>query len=116
MPNHRERLGEEVSHVANTWNVLDPKLASLYPVLKPMEAHVAGLRHLGLDGLVGKAHREFIVAMNRRGRLRVAKIGEHLSLKVRDFCSGKRAPVLRFLNERAHHGDARGVNRDIWGH
>ena len=112
MPIHRERLGEKISHVPNTRNVLNPKLASLYPVLKPMKAHVAGLRHLGLDGLVGKAHGDLIVAMNRRGRLRVAEVGEDLSLQVRDFSSGKRAPILRFLNGRAHHGDARGVNGD----
>jgi hypothetical protein len=62
VPNHRERLGKKLSHIPNTWNVLDPKLASLYPVLKPMEAHVAGLRHLGVDGLVGKAHGDIIVA------------------------------------------------------
>jgi hypothetical protein len=85
VPNHREGLGEKISHVPNTWNVLDSELASLYPVLKPMEAHVARLRHLWIDGLVGMAHGDFIVAMNRRGRLRVAKVGEHLSLEVRDL-------------------------------
>ncbi len=112
VPNHRERLGEKISYVPNTWNVLDPELASLHPVLKPVEAHIARFRHLWLDGFVGKAHGDFIVAMNRRGRLRVAKVGEHLSLFVCDLCSGKRAPVLRFLNGRAHHEDARGVNGD----
>ena len=50
--------------------------------------------------------------MNRRGRLRVAKIRENLALEVRDLCSGKRAPILRFLNGRTYHGDTRGVNGD----
>ena len=50
--------------------------------------------------------------MNRRGRLRVAKIRENLALEVRDLCSGKRAPILRFLNGRTHHGNTRGVNGD----
>ncbi len=77
-----------------------------------METHVAGLRHFGLDGAIGQAHSDFIVAMNRCGRLRVAKVGKHLSLLVRDLGSGKRAPVLRFLNGRAHHRDTRGVNGD----
>ncbi len=108
VPN-RERLGKDIGNVPN---VLDPELASLYPVLKPVEAHVARLRHLRLDGFVGKAHGDFIVAMNRRGRLKVAKVGEHLSLLVCDLFSGKLAPVLRFLNGRAHHGDARGLHGD----
>ncbi len=68
---------------------------------------------LGLiDGAIGQAHSDFIVTMNRCGRLRVAKVGEHLSLLVRDLGSGKSAPVLRFLNGRAHHGDTRGVHGD----
>ncbi len=35
-----------------------------------------------------------------------------MSLLVCDLCSGKRVPVLRFLNGRAHHGDTRGVDGD----
>ena len=41
VPNHGERLGEKISHVPNTGNVLDPELAPLDPILKPVEAHVA---------------------------------------------------------------------------
>jgi hypothetical protein len=43
---------------------------------------------------------------------REAEGSQSRRLEVRDLCSGKRAPVLRFLNGRAHHGDARGVNGD----
>jgi hypothetical protein len=56
-----------ICHVLNTWNVLYPQLASVDPVLKPMEAHVAGIGHLRLDGPVGQAHGNLIVTMNRRG-------------------------------------------------
>jgi hypothetical protein len=112
VPSHWKRLSEKISHVPNIGNVLDPELATLDPVLKPVEAHVAWLRHLGLDGPVGKAYGDFIIAINRRGRLRVAKVRENLTLEVRDLCSGKRAPILRFLNGRTHHGDTRGVNED----
>jgi hypothetical protein len=111
-PNHGKRLGEKISHVSNTGNVLDPEPATLDPVLKPVEAHVARLRHLGLDGPVGKAHGDFIIAMNRRGRLRVAEVRENLTLEVRNLCSGKRAPILLFLNGRTQLGYTRGVNGD----
>ena len=109
---HGQRLREEISHVPNAANVLDSELKAANPILKPVETHVAGLRHFGLDGAIGQAHSDFIVTMNRCGRLRVAKVGEHLSLLVRDLGCGKRAPILRFLNGRTHHGDTRGVNGD----
>jgi hypothetical protein len=41
VPSHWKRLGEKTSHVPNTGNVLDLELATLDPVLKPVEAHVA---------------------------------------------------------------------------
>ncbi len=41
VPSHWKRLGEKISHVPNTGNVLDPELAPLDPILKPVEAHVA---------------------------------------------------------------------------
>ena len=112
MPTHGQRLGKKISDVPNTRNVLDAELEATNPILEPMEAHVAGLRHLGLDGAVGEAHGDFVVAMDRRGRLRVAEVGEHLSFLVGDLCGSKHAPILRFLNGRAHHGDARGVHGD----
>ncbi len=60
--------------------MLNPELQPTNSLLKPMKSHVAGLRHFGLDGLIGQAHSDFIVAMNRGGRLRVPKVGEHLSI------------------------------------
>ena len=112
MSTHGQRLREEISHVPNAANVLHAELKAANPILKPMETHVAGLRHFGLDGAIGQAHSDFIVAMNRRGRLRVSEVGEHLAFLVGDLCGGKRAPVLRFLSGRTHHGDAREVNGD----
>jgi len=41
VPSRWKRLGEKISHVPNTGNVLDPELAPLDPILKPVEAHVA---------------------------------------------------------------------------
>ena len=114
VPDHGKRLGKKISHVPNTGNVLDTELTTLNPVLKPVEAHVARLRHLGLNGPVGKAHGDFIIAMNRRGRLRVAEVRENLALEVRDLCNGKGAPILRFLNGRTHHGDTAWSERR-WG-
>ncbi len=112
VPTQGQRLGEKLSHVPNAGNVLheEPELAN--PILQPVKLHVAGLGHLGLDGAVGEAHGNFIVAMDRRGRLRVSEVGENLAFLVGDLCGGERAPVLRFLNGRAHHGDARGVHGD----
>ncbi len=112
MPTHGQRLGEEISHVPDAGNVLHVELKAANPILEPMKTHVARLRHFGLDGAIGQAHGDFIIAMNRRRRLRVAKVGEHLAFLVSDLGGCKRAPVLRFLNGRAHYGDARGVNGD----
>ncbi len=109
---HGQRLCEEVSHVPDAANVLHSELEAANPILEPVETHVAGFRHFWLDGAIGQAHGDFIIAMNRRGRLRVSKVGEHLSSLVGDLGGCKRAPVLCFLNGRAHHGDARGVNGD----
>ena len=112
MPTHGQRLGKKVSDVPHAGNVLHAELEAANPILEPMEAHVAGLRHLWLHSAVGEAHGDFVVAMDRRGRLRVTEVGEHLSFEVSDLCGGKHAPILRFLNGRAHHGDARGVHGD----
>ena len=79
MPTHGQRLCEEVSHVPYPGNVLHSELEAANPILEPMKTHVAGLRHFWLDGAIGQAHGDFIIAMNRRGRLRVAEVGEHLS-------------------------------------
>ena len=56
---HGQRLGEEISHVVSTANVLNPELQPTNPILKPMKPHVAGLRHFGLDGPIGQAHSDF---------------------------------------------------------
>ena len=112
MPTHGQRLGKKISDVPNAGNVLHAELEAANPILEPMEAHVAGLRHLWLHSAVGEAHGDFVVAMDRRGRLRVAEVDEHLSFLIGDLCGGKHAPILRFLNGRAHHGDARGVHGD----
>ena len=50
--------------------------------------------------------------MNRGGRLRIAEVGEHLALLIRNLGGCERAPILRFLNGRTHHGNTRGVNGD----
>ncbi len=79
VPTNGQRLCEEASHVPYPGNVLHSELEAANPVLEPMKTHVARLRHFGLDGAIGQTHGDFIIAMNRRGRLRVAEIGEHLS-------------------------------------
>ncbi len=112
VPTHGQRLCEEVSHVPYPGNVLHSELEAASPILEPMKTHVAGLRHFRLDGAIGQTHGDFIITMNRRGRLRVAEVGEHLSFLVGDLGGCKRTPVLHFLNGRTHHGDARGVNGD----
>jgi hypothetical protein len=109
---HRQRLSEKIRDVVEAANVLNPELKAANPILQPVKAHVAGLRHLGLDGLIGQAHSDFIITMNRCGRLRVAKVREHLALLICDLGGCERAPILRFLNGRTHHGDTRGVNGD----
>ena len=94
--------------------MLDPELEPTNSLLQPMKSHVAGLRHLRLDGLISQTHRDFIVAMNRGGRLRVPKVGEHLALFDRDLGSGKCAPVLCFLYGRTDNGDT-GRMQGNWG-
>ena len=116
MPTHGQGLRKEISHVPNAWNVLNAELEASNPILQPVETHVAGLRHFWFDGAIGQAHGDFIIAINRRGRLRVAKVGEHLLLLVRDLGSGKRAPVLRFMNGRAHHGREYAWSERRWEH
>ena len=112
VPTHGHRLGEKIRHVPEAGNVLHSELELANPILQPVESHIAGLRYFGLDGAIGEAHGDFIVAMDRRGRLRVSEVGEYLPFLVGDFGGSERAPVLRFLNGRAHHGDARGVHGD----
>ena len=85
VPTHGHRLGEKIRHVPEAGNVLHSELELANPILQPVESHVAGLRHFGLDGAIGEAHGDFIIAMNRRGRLRVAEVGEHLSFLVGDL-------------------------------
>jgi hypothetical protein len=72
--NHRQRLREKISDVPDSANVLHAELASPDPVLRQMEAHVAGLGHLWLDDPVGQTYGDLIVTMNRRGGLGVPKI------------------------------------------
>ncbi len=112
MATHGQRLGEKIRDVIEAANVLNPELKAANPILKPVKAHVAGLRHLGLHGAIGQAHSDFIITMNRCGRLRVAKVREHLALLICDLGGCERAPILRFLNGRTHHGNACGVNGD----
>ena len=112
MATHGQRLGEKIRDVIKAANVLDPELKAANPILKPVKAHVAGLRHLRLDGLIGQAHSDFIITMNRCGRLRVAEVGEHLALLICDLGGCERAPILRFLNGGTHHGNTCGVNGD----
>ncbi len=95
VPTHGQRLCEEVSHVPYPGNVLHSELEEANPILEPMKTHVAGLRHFWADSAIGQAHGDFIIAMNRRGRLRVAEVGEHLSFLVGDLGGFKRTPVPR---------------------
>ena len=112
VPTHGHRLGEKIRHVPEAGNVLHSELELANPILQPVESHVTGLGHPGLNGAVGETHCDFIVAMDRRGLLRVSEVGEYLAFLVSDLCGSEHAPVLRFLNGRAHHGDARGVHGD----
>ena len=112
MATHGHRLREKIRDVEEAANVLNPELKAANPILKPVKAHVAGLRHLGLDCAIGQTHSDFIVTMNRCGRLRVAEVGEHLALLICDLGGCERAPILRFLNGRTHHGNTCGVNGD----
>ncbi len=73
VPTHGQRLCEEVNHVPYNGNVLHSELEAVNPVLEPMKTHVVKLRHFGLDGAIDQTHGDFIIAMNRRGRLRVAE-------------------------------------------
>ena len=116
VPTHGQRLGKKISDVPNAGNVLHAELELANPILQPVESHVAGLRHFGLDGAIGEAHGDFIIAMNRsgRGRLRVAEVGEHLAFKICDLRSSKRAPVFSLLYGGADdgNGNACGVDGD----
>ncbi len=67
---HGQRLREEISHVPNAANVMHSELKAANPILEPMETHVAGLRHFGLDGSIGQAHSDFIVAMKSESTCR----------------------------------------------
>ncbi len=112
MPTHRQRLREEICHVPDAANVLYSELASSNSILEPMKAHVAGLGHLRVDGLVGQAHGDLIVAMNCRGGLGVPEVRQHLALEVRDLRGCKRAPVLGLLYGGTDDGNASGVDGD----
>jgi hypothetical protein len=112
VPTHGQRVREEISHVPDAANVLHWELASSNPILEPMKTHVAGLRHFGLDGPIGKAHGDFIIAMNRRGRQRLSKVREYLAFKICDLRRSKRVPIFGLLYGGADDGNACGVDGD----
>ena len=76
MPRKRESLGEEIRHVNAARDVADKELQLSHAVPKPVKPHVARLRELRLDGPIGKAYCycDFIVAVDHRGALGIAKV------------------------------------------
>ncbi len=117
VPTHGLRLREEISHVPDAANVLHSELEAANPILEPMEMHVAGLRYFWLDGAIGQAHGDFIIAMNRRGRLRVAKVGEHRALVARGLRSWPRQKSPRTpLPERKSTLRGCPWSERRWGH
>ena len=112
MPRKRESLGEEIRHVNAARDVSDKELQLSHAVPKPVKPHVARLRELRLDGPIGKAYCDFIVAVDHRGALGIAKVVQDLSLAGRDLCSAKGAGVFRFLDGGTNDRDAGGVDRD----
>jgi hypothetical protein len=115
MPRKRESLCEEVRHVNAARDVTYKELQLSHAVPKPVKPHVARLRELLLDGPVGKAYCDFIVAVDHGGSLGIAKVVLDLSLAGRDSCSAKGAGVFCLLDgdERVPGGvDPGGVDRD----
>ena len=66
MPRKRESLGEEIRHVNAARDVADKELQLSHSVPKPVKPHVARLRELRLDGPIGKAYCDFVVAVDHR--------------------------------------------------
>jgi hypothetical protein len=83
-----------------------------HAVPKPVKPHVARLRELLLDGPVGKAYCDFIVAVDHGGSLGMVKVVQDLSLAGRDPCSAKGAGVFRLLDGGTNDWDAGGVDQD----
>jgi hypothetical protein len=69
-----------------------------HAVPKPVKPHVARLRELLLDGPIGKAYRDFIVAVDHGRSLEIAKVVQDLLLAGCDPCSAKVAGVFRLLD------------------
>ena len=83
-----------------------------HAVPKPVKPHVARLRELLLDGPVGKAYCDFIVAVDHGGSLGIAKVVQDLALAGRDSCSAKGAGVFCLLDGGTNDRDPGGVDRD----
>ncbi len=75
---------------------------------QPVQAHVTSFRQLGFDGLVGDADSDLVVAMQKRWRLRVSKVGEGLPLRDGGPGGTEGAGPLGLLDAGTDDGNARG--------
>ncbi len=69
MPSKRQVLRKEVGDFPDAGKMSDRKLPLRDAVDEPVQAHVADFGQLGLDGLVGNADGDLVVAMKERRRL-----------------------------------------------
>ncbi len=89
MPTNGQRLGKEVCQVENAGDEHDAKLALIYAISEPVEAHIQGLGKFWRHGAVDKPNRALVIAVGNSGRLGVSEIGEYLPLVEDDAGSGE---------------------------
>ena len=103
-----QRLGEVVGNIEQSRNVPDEELQLGDAILEPVQPHVTGLGKLRLHRPVGDADCDFVVAVDDRRGLGVAKVGKRLALHSGDLGGTKRAGQFGLLDQRADDWDSSG--------
>ena len=112
MASHRQSFGKKIGQILQARDENDAKLALLDPVPQPVKPHIQRLGHLGGDGVVGEANRNFIVAKDGGCGLRMTHVGQDLTLIDGNTSSGKHAGIPGLGYEGTDYGDAGRMVRD----
>ena len=108
----RQRLREIIGDVPSSGKMPHQELALRDSVDQSVQPHVASFGQLGLDGFVGDADSDFVVAVQERRRLRVAKVGEGLAFGDGRPGGAEGAGPFGLLDAGADDWNTRGGDRD----
>ena len=105
-------LGEKVSMIADARDKRSAEVSLPDPIPDPMPTHVDRLRHFEVDAIGRETDSDLIVAEDRGRGLRVAHVGQNLSLVGYNAGGGEGAGVLCLRHEGADDRNAGAVGGD----